>query len=229
MSASISFHPRDVSAFPPLVAQCPRDSIAAFRIKKAPWCALAGAGLAVLVYLLPAWTNALQFDRAAMGAGELWRLLTGHFTHFSNAHLRWDAVVFVGLGGLVELRHRRDFFLCVLGSALVISMGVAMFQPHFMTYRGLSGVDSALFGYLCADVAVLAHCERNRWYTAGATIAALSFIAKALFEFLTGTSLFVQAPEAFVTAPLAHLLGALFGASLVLKRWRSSRQDRVVG
>jgi membrane associated rhomboid family serine protease len=48
--------------------------------------------LAVAVYLSPAATAVLEYDRAAVAAGEIWRLLTGHLTHWSFDHLFWDVL-----------------------------------------------------------------------------------------------------------------------------------------
>ncbi len=43
------------------------------------------------------------------------------------------------------------------------------------------------------------------------TLAGCFFIAKTLFEFITGQALFVQGTTLFTSVPLAHLAGALVG------------------
>jgi len=150
-------------------------------------------------------------NRAALMHGELWRLFTGHLTHFSADHLKWDLVVFVALGSLVELRNRRHFLGCVVGGALAISLGVAWLQPQFTSYRGLSGIDSALFGYLVVDIWKLSRAEGLCWSAFAAGLAMTLFIAKIGFELITGRTVFVEVDSNFAPVPLAHLIGAVVG------------------
>ncbi len=154
-------------------------------------------------------------SRDALAQGEVWRLLTGHLTHFTAEHLKWDVVVFVALGSLVELRNRRHFLGCVAGSALAVSLGVWWLQPQFSSYRGLSGVDSALFGYIAMDVLKLACDEGRRWPAFAAIVAMTLFLAKIVFELITGRALFVDSTAHFDPVPLAHLVGAVAGGLCV--------------
>jgi len=63
----------------------------------------------------------LQLDRAALGAGELWRILTCHWAHWSLDHLVWDVLAF-GVLGLLAIRHCPRRTLALLGiSAVAIS------------------------------------------------------------------------------------------------------------
>ena len=41
-------------------------------------------------WLLPSAATGLQYDRAALAAGQGWRIFTCHWTHFSLDHLLWD-------------------------------------------------------------------------------------------------------------------------------------------
>jgi rhomboid family GlyGly-CTERM serine protease len=198
-------------------------------MKKLPFLTFALGAYAWVVFASPSLTSELEFSRDALAGGELWRLFTGHLTHFSAEHLRWDLLVFVALGALVELRSRAHFVCCVVGGALLISLGVWWLQPQFVTYRGLSGIDSALFAYVAVDVLVLGWAER-RWHVAGAAAAALVlFLAKVMFEVVFGQTVFVSAGDTFDPVPLAHLLGAVVGAvsaSASAKRWRPGGRPR---
>ena len=40
----------------------------------------------------------LQYDRTAILQGEIWRLITGHWTHFPGDHLLWCVLVFAVMG-----------------------------------------------------------------------------------------------------------------------------------
>src|SRR4051794_2008646 len=44
----------------------------------------------------------LGYERVKVGQGEWYRLLTGHFVHWSGEHLVWDVAVFALLGILSE-------------------------------------------------------------------------------------------------------------------------------
>lgn len=180
-------------------------------MKKLPFLSLSFGAIALFVFAQNGWTEALELSRTALARGELWRLLTGHLTHFTADHLKWDLVVFVALGSLVELRNRRHFLSCVVGGALLISLGVLWLQPQFACYRGLSGVDSALFGYLAMDIWTLSRADGRLWSAIVAGLAMASFVAKVVFELCTGRTFFVENTAGFAPVPLAHLIGAIVG------------------
>src|SRR5262249_17256841 len=87
--------------------------------------------------------SALEVDRTAIFAGQWYRLLTCHFTHWNADHLFWDVSMFAALGFVCEQRDRRAFLLTTLGSALLVGLAVLVMCPEMNVYRGLSGMDSA--------------------------------------------------------------------------------------
>lgn len=105
-----------------------------------------------------AWINALRYDRAAIEAGEWFRLLTGNLVHLPGNTVSWNGWQFHGpwhlflneLGLLVLVLLcperlsllvwlRRTLFLC-----LGMSVGLYFFAPDMIWYVGLSG---ALHGF----------------------------------------------------------------------------------
>ncbi len=139
------------------------------------------------------------------------RLLTCHFTHFSYEQLAWDAFAFLLLGIACERRNRAAFHATLLASAIVIPIAVLLFAPNVTAYRGLSGIDSALF-------ALLLTLERRR--SRMVMLCAVAFAAKIAFELTTGSAVFVSDMGAdVVSVPIAHLAGALV-AVIVAKRER---------
>lgn len=186
-------------------------------MKMIPWLTLCLGALAVVFLRLPGWSEALEMNRAALAQGEVWRLLTGHFTHFTVDHLKWDVAVFVALGALVELRSRRHFVAVLAGGALAISLGVWRLQPQFASYRGLSGLDSVLFGYVAADIFKLARADYRRGPAAAAILAMILFVAKIVFELVTDRAFFVNNEAAFAPVPLAHLIGVVVGMAACWK------------
>lgn len=193
-----------------------------------------GALAAVAVWALGAepW---LELDRAAVAAGESWRMITAHWTHWSTDHLAWDLAVFVVLGVLAETRSRAAFIACVALSAAAISIVVIGAQPAFMSYRGLSGVDSALFALVLTTLGRDAWLAGRRGLTAATVAVGALFAAKTAWEAATGGTVFVDAAEAgFVAAPAAHLAGAAVGVAVAcgqraLPLRRRRRRLAVVG
>lgn len=146
----------------------------------------------------------LELDRAAVARGEVWRLVTGHWAHWTAGHLFWDSLAFFALAAACEVRiSRRRLLTTVLGSALAVSAGVWLALPEIERYRGLSGIDSALFVLLAVS---LLRETRNPW--GGLALAA--FLGKSAWEVWTGSTLFIAA-GAFVPVPLAHLVGGAWG------------------
>lgn len=171
----------------------------------------------------------LEYQRVAVLHGEVWRLLTCHWVHWSPEHLQWDLVASLGL--VVACRaHLRQAAAALAASSLAIPLAILVLQPRLATYRGLSGLESALF--VQAAVALLlaaratslgADATRSARLRAAvprlAACAALAgFTVKMLWEATTGGGFFVDtAADGFQPVPLAHLIGGLCGAAAL--RW----------
>jgi hypothetical protein len=67
-----------------------------------PYLTLLFGFLASAITLSPQMTSWLEFNRPAILHGEIWRTLTGHFTHWTASHLFWDIIVFLVLAGTIE-------------------------------------------------------------------------------------------------------------------------------
>lgn len=183
-----------------------------------PWASLLLALPAVLLYLTPELTAWATLDRAAIAAGEVWRLMTGHWTHWSGEHLGWDLLVFAFVGGVLELRgRRRAFLICTVLSALLISGGVWVLRPAMAEYRGLSGIDCALVTLVAVDLLRESIRDRRRGLSLALTGLLVGYVGKVTFEFTTGQTVFVAGGEGlFVPVPLAHVVGGAVGIALGL-------------
>ncbi len=148
----------------------------------------------------------------------MWRFFTAHLTHFGGDHLRWDLLAFAVLGVAVERISRNHFLTTLLASAALVSAGVWFLQPQFMFYRGLSGIDSALFGYLLAESLRAGWRERHGFSIAVGGVALAGFSAKCLYEVFSGHTAFVDTGGEFAPVPLAHLLGLVAGALIAAAR-----------
>ena len=173
-----------------------------------PFVTLGLAVIAIATHFGPGAAEALQFDRAAVAAGQWWRLLTAHATHFDANHLAWDVAVLLVLGSLCERRSRAHCVAALGVSALAITSAVLLAQPQFDTYRGLSGLDCALFGLFAGWL--LRRPEKAARFAGLAAL--LAVIAKSALELSTGETVFATG-EGYAPVPLAHLLGASLGAA----------------
>ena len=198
-------------------AQRGPDHGSAFRA--IPVLTLGITAVVLLIGAVDSLAASLQFDRAAIAAGEWWRLLTGHLAHWSRDHLFWDLAVFAVLGAICEREDRQRFALCGFLSAVAISVGIWLLLPDLTTYRGLSGVDSALFALLVGTILRTAVRDQRWTWVAGASLLLIGFLGKTVFEVATGATLFVDSTgSGMIPIPLAHVLGAAAGLTLGMVR-----------
>lgn len=179
-------------------------------MKRLPFVTLTLAAVAMALGLAPALADTFALDRSAFTNGEVWRLLTGHLTHFDNDHLVWDVVALLVLGGLAELDSRRAVVWTLAIAAAAIGVSVVVLQPQFDSYRGLSGLDSALFGLVIARLGLDGWRQRHGFSMALAGLAGGGFLAKTGWEFAVGDTLFAVGAT-YAPVPLAHLVGLLAG------------------
>ncbi|HRE83743.1 MAG TPA: rhombosortase, partial [Opitutaceae bacterium] len=170
--------------------------------------------------LAPA-ADVLELHREHVASGEWWRLMTGHFVHFGQNHFLWDLAVFLVLGGLLESGTQKQtnfpritLIAVLIVSGLAISIAVLFFQPHVIRYRGLSGIDSALFGAVACSLALRARTMKKPGLGWICLVSLVGFLAKSVYELSTHDALFVSSSqEVFEPVPLAHLVGLVAGAA----------------
>lgn len=172
--------------------------------------------VACAVFAIPHASQWLEYDRAALIHGQLWRIITCHWTHFTWEQLIWDIAAFIGIGLLCERENRRGFLLCLVLATICIPLAVWALLPETDVYRGISGIDSALFCY-AAMMFLLDSLREGRNPVAAVALVALGlFLGKTCYEYLTQTTLFVQSVQDFVPLPLTHLVGGLAGVTTAL-------------
>jgi len=150
---------------------------------------------------------ALQFDRQAVAAGQFWRLLTCHLVHCGGSHLAADMVGFVTLWWLA-CRRPRPVSWMALAAAAVIGLALCFLAPHVATYRGMSGVNFALFGYLL----VIRLGEPSRLLRAASWAFLATLVFEVIYEVTTGRSLTANSLPAGVTVVgVVHAAGLATG------------------
>lgn len=128
-------------------------------------------------------------------------LVTCHLLHWSVQHFVWDALAFVALGAACAKRDLAATVITLAAAIFVIPLAVTAFAPEVAVYRGLSGLDSALFALLLVQVR-----SRLAWF------CGVAFLGKIAFEVMTGAALFASnMGEGVVAVPVAHVAGALVG------------------
>ena len=113
--------------------------------------------------------------------------------------------------------------LLLIGSGVVIALSLWCVAAQVAEYRGLSGIDSAVFAYVAIALARDARAA-NRYSLVGLVGLLLAgFGAKMVYELATGNTLFVDSDRGrFTPLPLVHLVGAAVG--LVLAAINGRRQ-----
>ncbi|MDZ7829975.1 MAG: rhombosortase [Halofilum sp. (in: g-proteobacteria)] len=158
----------------------------------------------------------LRYDRYAIGDGEVWRLVSGHFVHLGTAHLAVN-VAGLALVALLVGRHLslRAWGATLLVCCLVTAGGLLWLSPNVRWYVGLSGV---LHGLLIAGAAHAARRGPERTFNAvvlaivGAKLGWEQFVGA-----LPGTSR-LAGGSVIVDAHLFGAVGGLAVAVLLLMR-----------
>lgn len=186
---------------------------------------IAVAALSIASLAVPSLTSLFELDFAAVGDGQWWRILTGHWTHYDFSHLLWDLLMFVTLSVACERRAGKRYAAILVAALALISLAVRVTTPEIMVYRGLSGIDTGLFVWLAVDQIRIAWSRRDRTVLVGGTIAITALIGKLVFEAATGQTLFVDS-STFTPLVQSHLAGAIAGA--VIGVLPSMNQTKVI-
>ncbi|MGA7541145.1 MAG: rhombosortase [Steroidobacteraceae bacterium] len=157
------------------------------------------------------WRQALEYRRAAVLRGELWRLVTGDVVHLGWVHLARDLAGLFLIWTLVGDSLDDRSWLWVLGtSGLAVGLGLLVFSPEISWYVGISGV---LFGLFCAG----ALCQLpQRPIFAGVLLLGMATVVA--WTLSTGALPSETVGLGGRVVPQAHLYGALGGAAVILVR-----------
>ena len=157
-----------------------------------------------VVATIPGLTPWLVYDRAAIVSGEVWRMFTGHWVHFSTAHLFYDVLALAVAGWISETQKLPNFgWLCGL-SPWLISAVLLFGEPQMRYFGGLSALATTCICYLALFGLHNHTCWR--WIC---LVALLGICGKIAVEAATGRMIFAIIQEAPVRVAVAsHLAGA---------------------
>ena len=163
----------------------------------------------------------LQYQRQAIMDGQVYRLITAHLVHTNNYHvlLNLTGLIFIGVLAQFQLG-QRDWWLTLLVSALIVSVGLILFNPELQWYRGLSGVLHGVAIVLILKARQLAGFIRAIVLIALTTKIVLEQLHIGLWqsEQLIGSTVIVD----------AHLYGVIGGlvSYMILQLTRSKKMFR---
>jgi rhomboid family GlyGly-CTERM serine protease len=161
-----------------------------------------------------------RYDRAALGVGEYWRLVSGHLVHLGWGHLWPNLAALIVIALLLEGTFRSiDWVVIGLASAAAIDVGLLTVDTEVEWYVGLSGV---LHGFVAGGALGLVLQRQALGAVLGIGVA-----AKLAFEQTFGPVPFTAASVGGPVIVSAHLFGAAGGllaaAVLQVLRRRVSR------
>lgn len=163
-------------------------------------------GGAIVFALIPGADAWFVYKRSAILHGEMWRMITGHWIHFSLSHLFYDCLVFGVAGSIIETKRLPHFgWLCLLAPWCISAVLLAV-EPQIEWFGGLSALATAAMVYL----ALFGLEERGPWRWACVAILA-GITGKVIYETITGHMLFATVKDEYIfVSPLSHVCGALF-------------------
>ncbi|MBT2968460.1 MAG: rhombosortase [gamma proteobacterium symbiont of Ctena orbiculata] len=176
-----------------------------------PWqllCPLSLSLASLLFALLPgSFSTALQYHRIGLADGDWWRILTAHLTHLGWGHLSMNLcglwlIWYLFPAIQPALRCLILLLFLMLGTAL----GLWLFSPEVIWYRGLSGI---LHGLL-----VWALLEQLRKAQVISLIILPLVILKLIWEQWQGPLAGSESLAAGSVIVDAHLYGAVSGVIL---------------
>jgi len=163
----------------------------------------------------------LQYDRPAIGSGEVWRLLSGHFVHLGWPHLALNLAGLMLVWVLVGSRLSVVAWIGVVAIAVAfISAGFWFIDENLVWYVGLSGLlHGLLITGACAGL--------TRWRGESLVILVLVF-AKIAYEQMAGPMPGSELTSGGPVVVNAHLYGAIAGLVAGLPIWRRAAQNGAI-
>ena len=182
-----------------------------------PWSFLGLAVAALAIQFAgaftPDWSAILIFDRAAIAAGQLWRLWTGHLVHFGWPHCAVDTAVLLYLGWVIAWPSLAVRRLALIVLPLFITGAVYLLDPGVIQYAGLSALNLGLFVFLAIQGW---RRDRSDWLWPAVLLVCLAEIAIEAARGGTGGGLIAFSDPSVRIALSAHLAGVVGGFFLWL-------------
>ena len=162
-------------------------------------------GFSILIYCFPHLSDFFVYSRQAILNGELWRLFTAPFVHFSTSHIFWDILVFGIAGFSVSISGFPRFWIVCCLVVFIPGLLFLLLFPDLEYYGGLSGLATGAVAYYCLCNIFLTERRRQIWL-----ILLLVMGIKICIETILDKSIFVYTDIVnFRILHLAHIVGYL--------------------
>ena len=148
----------------------------------------------------------LVYDRHSIAAGELWRLVTGHWVHCDAGHALWNIAALALLGVLFERRLGWRMVAALAVGTIAVDAWLWWAMPQLARYCGLSGILNALLA------AGLVQAWRETRDPLLPLVGAGALI-KIAVEAAAGAAVFTH--TAWPPVPAVHAIGLLAGTLLI--------------
>lgn len=159
---------------------------------------------AILLAFAPARHGLFLLDRSAT-AGEVWRLWSGHWVHFSASHLLWNLAVLLAAGAWLERVRPGLLWRHTLLAAPLLSLALLVFEPGLQAYGGLSGLATGVVALLALHQLRTPGAVRLLWAGVLALIA-----VKTTHDVTPADPWLVRYDQAGVrSSAIAHAAGAI--------------------
>ncbi len=171
----------------------------------------------LLLFVLPAllafgggWSGNLWLERAPLGQGELWRLWTAHWVHFSPSHLGWNLAALAATGAWLERARPGWLWRHTLAAAPLISLILLAVEPAMRVYGGLSALATSVVTLLALVQLQERRADRPLWITLLLLVA-----GKIIYDAGHATALFSRFDLPGVRPSVfAHAAGAAVALAL---------------
>lgn len=152
-------------------------------------------------------TGLFAYDRSAILAGEIWRLWTGHWVHFSIQQFFMDVSTLLLVGLLAEREFGARLTALVLWLGMpAISLGLLLLAPDLHEYRGASAL-AVLLAWFAGSALWFRPCKLRL----GLAVLGLVWTVKTVLEAAGWVSDVASLPADVRVAWQAHGLGAVIG------------------
>lgn len=172
-----------------------------------PWQTLLLAAVALIAYIIPGSApETWVFDRTAIGEGEIWRLVTGHWVHSDPSHALWNIAALVLLGLLFERCLQSFMLISLFVGTVTVDAWLWWGDSSLAYYCGLSGILNSL---LIVGLVRFWQDYKHPLVLFTAMLAVTRIVA----EIFIGQGLFTH--TAWPSVPAAHAAGFLGGLGLM--------------
>lgn len=174
---------------------------------------------ALMVLGAPA-RDLLSLDFEAVGRGQVWRLLTGHFVHLSPYHALLNVIgLFVYMALCPQLISAREWAIRWLVLCALTGIGLYVWVDDLNRYLGLSGVIHGLFFLGLWPLAL----RRDPV----AIIALMYLLGKLIWEQAVGVPLSDQQAIGGPVVTESHLLGTLAAVAyaILFRKFRTGERS----